>query len=71
MFGAICLYPLLAIRELRTDGSIDKSLDVGSWGGVLPGWEYFGIGVTDYAQWIMDMVRPKHDINLKGEIALT
>ncbi len=56
MVGDIRLYPLLAFGELRTNGSIEKSLDVGSWSSILPGWEYFGIGITDYAQPIVDMV---------------
>jgi hypothetical protein len=50
------LYPMLAVREAKTDGSIDERLDVGGWNGVLPEREYFGIGVANQAQPIVDMV---------------
>jgi hypothetical protein len=57
MVGVICLYSLLAVREARTNGSIDKGLDVGRQSGILPRWEYFGIGVADQAQLIVNLVK--------------
>ncbi len=57
MVGVVCLYPLLVVREARINGSIDKGLDVGGQSGILPRWEYFGIGVTDQEQLIVNLVK--------------